>query len=514
MSAPDLQTLLRPMHTPTDWIAGYADRLSLPAGEEVGIACSTRAESYWVRVFRAGAREQEVWAANDLAGRDQPVPEEAHRDGCGWPCAFTVPTRRDWRSGLYVVRLMAEDRDGRVHHNEAFFVLRPQEPAKEGRLLVLSTATWAAYNHWGGPSFYTGGTASSQARPLARGFLDRPEPDRFRNAGLPPDHDPEMAAWTRYAAANAVSPWSGCAGWVNQERSFVAWCERNGLELDFAASHDLEAVPGLLEPYRTYLSVGHDEYWSWGMRDAVESFVEAGGRAIFFSGNTAFWQIRFEDSWRRVVCFKRRFEEDPFFGGPEQERTTTLWSDPVVKRPENQLTGLSFNRGGYLRQGYGVPQGAGGYTVWRPEHWAFAGTGLRYGDLLGRRHAVAGYEADGCELALEDGLPVPTGRDGTPPGFEVLATAPAHLWAQEDKPPGLRLLEPHGDLEWSCIRLLGGDTPENRRRLSHGRAVMGSFSRGRGEVFTTGCTDWAYGLAGGDAQVERVTRNVLTRSER
>ena len=34
------------------------------------------------------------------------------------------------------------------------------------------------------------------------------------------------------------------------------------------------------------LSVGHDEYWSWEMRDAVEGFVAAGGNVAFFSGNT------------------------------------------------------------------------------------------------------------------------------------------------------------------------------------------------------------------------------------
>jgi len=38
---------------------------------------------------------------------------------------------------------------------------------------------------------------------------------------------------------------------------------------------------------------------------------------------------------------------------------------------------------------------------------------------------------------------------------------------------------------------------------------MGSFERGRGEVFTTGCTDWAFGLD--DPAVARITRNVIDR---
>jgi hypothetical protein len=57
---------------------------------------------------------------------------------------------------------------------------------------------------------------------------------------------------------------------------------------------------------------------------------------------------------------------------------------------------------------------------------------------------------------------------------------------------------------------VGGDTrPETIARFAHGHCVMGTYARG-GTVFTTGCTDWAYGL-GRDAQVDRVTANVLDR---
>jgi hypothetical protein len=58
-------------------------------------------------------------------------------------------------------------------------------------------------------------------------------------------------------------------------------------------------------------------------------------------------------------------------------------------------------------------------------------------------------------------------------------------------------------------RLGGANTPEVRARYAHGRAVMGHFARGAGRVFTTGCTDWAFGLA--DPAVSRVTRNVVDR---
>lgn len=182
-----------------------------------------------------------------------------------------------------------------------------------------------------------------------------------------------------------------------------------------------------------------------------------------------------------------------------------MWSDPLVGRPENEMTGVSFTHGGYARIN-GAPTGSGGYTLWRPGHWALDGLELMAGDLLGTAKAVIGYECDGCEMTLVDGRPVPTGRDGTPIDFEIVATAPAHLWATDEAPAAL---PDHyiGELNWVAARLGGADTPEMRERFAYGRAVMGSFRRGGGEVFTTGCTDWAYGL--GDPQVDRVTINVL-----
>ena len=161
---------------------------------------------------------------------------------------------------------------------------------------------------------------------------------------------------------------------------------------------------------------------------------------------------------------------------------------------------MSFSRGGYVRFGYAAPRGSGGYTVWQPDHWALAGTDLRYGDLLGAEPVVVGYEADGCELALvrrsagadrerRHAAGLPGGRHVAGPplvghGGRQRAAAP------ERHPPGLP-----ADLEYVSLRLLGDMEPAHTARLAKGHAVMGAFPvPGGGEVFTTGCTDWAHGL--------------------
>lgn len=132
--------------------------------------------------------------------------------------------------------------------------------------------------------------------------------------------------------------------------------------------------------------------------------------------------------------------------------------------------------------------------IHRPDHWIFEGTDLQWGDLLGAQHNIVGYECDGCEFTLKDGLPIPTNRDGTPESFEIVASAPARLWDSE--------------LEFASQSLFGDTLHQNH--FTHGTATMGLYTRG-GTVFTSGCTEWSRGLAAPDPLVARITRNVLDR---
>ena len=102
-----------------------------------------------------------------------------------------------------------------------------------------------------------------------------------------------------------------------------------------------------------------------------------------------------------------------------------MCSHHLVVRLENQLTGVGFlYRGYYLSHGQFMDR-SGAYQVHRPDHWIFQNTGLKKEDSFGGTDTIVGYECDGCEFLLEDGLPVPTHRDGTPDGFIISSTAPA-----------------------------------------------------------------------------------------
>ncbi|HEY7659910.1 MAG TPA: N,N-dimethylformamidase beta subunit family domain-containing protein, partial [Actinomycetota bacterium] len=296
------------------------------------------------------------------------------------------------------------------------------------------------------------------------------------------------------------------------ERPFTRWAESAGYGIDVVISQDLEQHPEVLDGTSLLVSVGHDEYWSWGMRDAVDAFVGGGGNAVFLSGNTCFWQIRFEDEHRAMTSYKYRAGEDPVLGTERERFLTGPWSDRRIGRPETSTIGLTFTRGGYSRYGLGVPDASAAYTVHAPEHWIFAGTGLERDAEFGGSDGIVAYECDGCAFVLDgDGRPRPTGADGAPLDMEILATAPAHLWARDEQPT--RYAHEPGELECASMAVFGDTSREHLAELADGHAVLGVFERpGGGTVVNAGVIDWVLGLR--DPVVERITRNILDRLSR
>lgn len=488
-------------------VAGYAWPQSVVPGESFALHLSNRLAdpAVAIEIARIGADRQIVWTGTAQVGQ-HPYPDDFTSAGCDWPVAVSVSARTDWRSGYYEVLLRGAE--GPV--SRAFVVVRAVAGAEADILLPLATNTWNAYNDvHNGLSLYTGANIVAFTRPMSPGFLYKPEGLGMR---LAPEHvpDPQRVAHTGYKVRNGFSDWCGCAGWANWEYPFTVWAERHGYRIDYATNADLERGAAFLEPYRLVLSVGHDEYWSGPMRDAVEAYAEDGGNVAFLSGNTAFWQVRIEQEGTAMIAYKYDFERDPVYGTDRQTELTSIWSDRVIGRPENEMTGVSFCRGGYSRTYLRVPEGSGGYTIHRDDHWLLQGTGLRYGDLLGAESVVVAYESDGCEFTYRDGLPYPTGNDGTPASFEIVATSPVQPFDRASVPRPIPDDQP-SEVEFIAWRALGDMSLESQAHLAHGHCVMGTFARGRGTIVTVGCTEWANGLRGRSPRVEQVTHNILGR---
>jgi len=465
-----------------------------------------------IEIARVAGQRTVVWSGT-VDADEHPTPTDADANGCNWPAATTVTTGDDWVSGYYEV-LLSIDVNGKTRQSYAFFVVRPTADSTNTILVALATNTWHAYNDFAGRNLYTGNTHASLMRPMARGYLHKP-PGAGRRVTTtnPPDRD--MNTHVGYIRMNHLSAWAGSAGWPDWEQPFLAWAEHNGYGIDVITNADLEEHPQIVSNYKLLLSVGHDEYWSGPMRDTVEHFIASGNNVVFFSGNTALWQVRMgqpvDGTASVMVGYKGQFKDDPVYDTDRMSELTSIWSDHLIGRPENHITGVSFTRGGYHRIGKRVTNGAGGYTVYRADHWMFEGTGIDYGDVLGAAATTVGYECDGCDYTMVDGLPHPTGSDGTPGSFEILAMAPA---AHFTRTTAARPPKPHepSEIEFLASRVFDSRDDAAVKRIAAGQAMLGTYvSPAGGTVITSGSTDWAHGLAGRDAQIEQITTNILDR---
>ncbi len=414
-------------------ISGYVSATSVLQGSTISFHISSLpASAVRISIVRVGAEDVLVHTAS-AAVSTHVTPPRAYEVGCNWPPCYTLSVPTSWPSSLYRADLVNDTVNRTSIH---FIVKAARHGITSPILLQFAAATGQAYNDWGGKDLY-------------------------------PSHLPDRARKVSFNRPGGLD--------YRWESAFLRWLERNGFAVECCTSLDLHEDPDGLSGYQLLLSVGHDEYWSKEMRDNVERFIDNGGNVAFFSGNVCWWQVRFEDGNRTMVCYKSVLEDPE--SGVDNSRVTVEWHSVPVARPENSLTGVSFRNGAGIWQPCSSSMGEKAYQVRFANHWVFEGTGLNDNDAFGRGENIVGYETDAAEYVEADGIPRVTGRDGTPPTFVILATADLRDWLPCGK---------------------------------GGHATMGIYHR-TGTVFTAATTDWANGFQFLESAVHQITRNVVSR---
>ncbi|MEN2990841.1 N,N-dimethylformamidase beta subunit family domain-containing protein [Tistrella sp. BH-R2-4] len=507
-----------PAGTPAAWC--YSDRRSYHAGDRVDLFLSATVASVRLRILHDSATPMVVAETEPRAAAFHPVPERAYETGCDWPLfqSWTIPA--DLPSGGYLIEILdasAPDSRPLGHH-----LIIVHGAARAGSIaLVAATSTWAAYNDWGGANHYFGinsGTPRGRSpllsamRPWARGQVWLPsDAPRSVNALRPRAPGPARYDCVEWAFLNGFTKYYALAGWASYERPFLHWAEREGLGVEILTQDELHADPAALDGYDCVVFVGHDEYWSREMREVVDRYVEQGGRVARFAGNFL-WQIRLEDDMRRQVAYKYDARaRDPVMASGDTSRLTSAWEDPMVGWPGAATFGVNALRGIYAAFGGMARRAPRGFTVFRPEHWAFAGTGLCYADMFGDEANIFGFEMDGLDYTFTDGLPEPTGTDGAPEGLQILAMGWATLGEGGRPEDAYSLMLGDADARFRTSLLTDDDSEDSVRKHSRGSGMVVSFTKGAGEVFTAGTCEWVNGLITGDPYTVAVTRNVLAR---
>jgi hypothetical protein len=361
-------------------IEGYADRVSGVPGTTVGLRISTGSRWFRVTAYRIGAYRDgiglRVWASGRLRGHRQPgptlEPAATRTVRAPWRTSLRVHTA-GWPEGFYLFKLVSS------HRWQAYVPYVVRSPVLAGKVVLSApVATWQAYNDWGGYSLYAGPPDDRRAWAVS---FDRPYPA--------PGAD-EMLFGVVPVAVEA---------------------ERAGVPLAYVADTDLDADvsgdPDVLKGARAFVSLGHDEYWSWGMRATVTRARDSGVNLAFLGANTMYWQIRLARVTRRgartVVGYRTDAAVDPA-RTKDPARVTKQWRRSAVAAPENAVTGMQYEC---------FPVDAP-FRVVSPHWWGFHGTHVRLGTKF--RHLV-GVEADRA-------YPVRT----TPRPLQVLSQASYDCW--------------------------------------------------------------------------------------
>lgn len=536
----------------SDVAALYMDSMSVAPGEPLVAHTAVRGRDRWyVDVYRIvgnqgttflpeveWCRRFDVEPLRYSSGFDgPPTVGQADSHGCGWPGQTLLDeVPEEWRSGLYCARLttdgtppptfpmVADDvrrAGGGPGGSVTLFVVRAGA-AKNKILYQLGVATWNAYHLWNDQDLYVGDVGDIWG-----------EDDYALRTPTVSFHRPGLGLSAR--SRTLVFPPIGFEYTV----PFIEFLRLEGVEVDFCTGIDIHAGRVRLEDYDLLLTVGHDEYWSGPQRDAVEAYVNGGGRAAFFGGNLAFWQIRYADDLTSYVCYKRATHlsggepMDPEYRDPElypdhdnSGVTVEFWTPPL-NRPTIPLTGVEMrafatDEDGNQVEGVGAawwwenfegperPQK--GFAVSDAEHWSLEGTGLAHGDVFGAEQKIVGFECDGLEVDWpEAGRPIP--RDpAVAEHTTIVAWADCSDWNLD---PDSFDEVPRGVQGRDIIASVGGMVT-----VVHAR-------HGEGEVFTAPVTDWAHTLIDLEDYTEyrteprpvnracresqQITRNVLRR---
>ena len=477
----------------------YTAGLSYAAGDEVVLHGMSSAPVARVTVARDGVVPLEVLRAF-VAMTWCETRFDCSVRGCDWPEVWRFVVPGDWVSGVYTVTMVVEG-----HSSQHMFVVRASCP-RNRLVMVLTTGTWCAYNDWGGSNHYQGLVGDRQTdaahdvsllRPWARGFVAWPKgAPRIPHASplLTRPRYPHM----EFARARGVSKKYASSGWVAFERPFALWCEGQGIGLDYMTQHDLQRG-GI--GYERAVIVGHDEYWTWEMRDRLDGWLDQGGQLARFAGNF-YWQTRLSADLLTQTCWKTG--PDPVSGA----RRTTYWDAPEVGRPAVATMGLTGSMGVYAGWSRCAAHGSGGFAIYRPGHWSMRETGLGYGDVLGASARVFGYEVDGVELGLRHGLPFAEGT-GLQGSLEIVGMSPATTLSHHTSAADRDLFIGNLDAEDTARVIYGAVSEETLGRASRGNGCIAEYLRGKGAVFNVGSCEWVNGLIEREPTVERVTRRVL-----
>jgi hypothetical protein len=368
-------------------IEGWCSQASVRAGDSLAIFVSTDPPAgFTLDVYRmgyyAGLGARHMLSVGPLPGTTQPdpLPGPMRIVECEWTRSAEIAVPPGWLSGVYLGKLTRTD-DGT--ENYVIFIVRDGRPADI--IVQCSDLTWQAYNRW--PDAYS---LYSDGEELS-GYYGTDVVASFDRPYLSSDFTPLVPSTGKYFVF---------------EFPFHYWLEGMGYDVTYLSSLDTHRALDTLLRGKAFLSIGHDEYWTLDMFNHVAAAVQGGVSTGFFSGNSCCFEIDLRASGdgraQRVLSRKDRFGLPGYETAEDEGARAFHDAYPFPNQAPDEGTLI----GGRNRW---PAEGCGDWVCSAPEHWVFAGTGMREGDAIPN---LIGHEWNGSPAAIE--------------GLKVVSTGPTH----------------------------------------------------------------------------------------
>jgi hypothetical protein len=218
--------------------------------------------------------------------------------------------------------------------------------------------------------------ATTRGRPTTAGSTSRPStrtPKGVEGPWADVSFDRPYGREAQYSGIVNDPLSIGSGAWLTFELPMAYWLEQQGGDVSYCSNSDM-IHPDRGLKCKAFLSVGHDEYWDIRQYQSVVKMRDAGVNLLFLSGNAVCWVSPLKPS------SDGRSNRVTFRGGPYGGKNQ--WIEARIKEhgpfPERRP-----DEGHLIGARNASPiNGGGDWICVKPEHWIFAGTGMKKGDRV------------------------------------------------------------------------------------------------------------------------------------
>ncbi len=321
-------------------IEGYCSRTSVNAGETIQFYISTNPVSaYSMSIYRmgyyGGKGASMKLRLDTMQGITQAEPQPDPKTNyfeSKWTESYRLTIPANWVSGVYVCKMVTQP-----GNFQAYMIFIVKDKRQTDFVFQCSDLTWQAYNRW----------------PYWHSMYDEGHQPWINTNGAQVSFDRPYGIYVN-ELPSAFNPLSNGAGeFLLWEYPLCYWMEKEGYDVSYISNIDTHADSSTLFRTKAFLSVGHDEYWTYKMFNHVQDARDRGVNLLFLSGNSV---------------------------------DGTQWLGPSSDGRPNRSTGRLPEREFKNEQdlmgstSYGV--GFGNFICQAPDHWLFANTGMKKGDSI------------------------------------------------------------------------------------------------------------------------------------